>query len=186
MLLLNDRARQHLQSFLEGSTIHGVPHLARRSKSGKLERLIWMLALIGSSAVVVFFLVGLYSDYNDRPVSVSIDVVAIKEVPFPAVTVDAPVSSYSRQTRFTELAFNAMAFDCMLVVDRLRGSSSSNEMLFGKPCYDDSQALRRAFRPILKGIALRAREIAYEYVRMPYRKDLFSKLVNILISISFY
>ena len=78
------RLQSELNSFSEGTTLHGFAYL---SKGQTLcTRIIWSLILLGAAGVAGYFLYQTVKGYDENYTSTKIETRSIKEFPFPAVT----------------------------------------------------------------------------------------------------
>ena len=81
---------EKLSEFLETSTIHGLSYI---STTRRLIRLIWILIVIGGFSGACFLIFLSFKDWDENPISTTIETLPIESVTFPEVTVCPPANT---------------------------------------------------------------------------------------------
>ena len=88
-----------VRTFLESSTIHGLGYIPA---TRKLVKLFWMAVVITGFTCASIMIYQSFKDWQDNPVTTTIDTSPIKEMTFPQVTVCPPKNT------FTDLNYDLM------------------------------------------------------------------------------
>ena len=70
-----------LQEFLEASTIHGFVYIS--TSKHRLQRLFWVTVVLLGFVVAGVIIRGAFSDWENNPVSTTIETFPIRQVTFP-------------------------------------------------------------------------------------------------------
>ena len=81
-----------IKSFLESSTIHGLTYI---SSSTKLIRLFWTLVVIAGFTGAAVMIYQAFEDWNENPVTTTIETRPITEIILPKVTVCPPMNTFT-------------------------------------------------------------------------------------------
>ena len=81
-----------LKEFLETSSIHGLVYLATTEK---MTRLVWMFVVMAGFAVAAVLIQQSLSSWEANPVSTTLKIRPIEEIPFPRVTVCPPENTFT-------------------------------------------------------------------------------------------
>ena len=81
-----------VRTFLESSTIHGLGYIPA---TRKLVKLFWMAVVITGFTCASTMIYQSFQDWQDNPVTTTIDTSPIKEITFPKVTVCPPKKTYT-------------------------------------------------------------------------------------------
>ena len=82
---------EHLKTFLDTSTIHGLSWIV---STKRLSRLFWILTVIGGFTGAIYIIYESFSNWGKNPVTTTIETMPISEITFPNVTVCPPKSSF--------------------------------------------------------------------------------------------
>ncbi|CAG9799051.1 unnamed protein product [Chironomus riparius] len=104
------------------SSIHGIRYIAD-SKSDKSVRIFWLIIFLMSIIGFSFYVYGVYSKWMLLPdIGITADFKPIREIPFPAVTICAPMSIKNEHASFNEvyreLNFNESKTSNEIVIDK--------------------------------------------------------------------
>ncbi|KAG5667493.1 hypothetical protein PVAND_015473 [Polypedilum vanderplanki] len=80
-------SENELKFYLENSTIHGMNQIGMKNRS-KIERLIWLICLIGALVYSGMMSYEIYEKYRDAQIAITYDSSerSVEEIPFPAIT----------------------------------------------------------------------------------------------------
>ena len=78
---------EHIKTFLDSSTIHGLSHI---SSTRKWFRLIWILIVIGGFSGAGYLIYESFHNWEQSPISTTIETLPISQITFPNVTVCPP------------------------------------------------------------------------------------------------
>ena len=81
-----------IKHFLESSTIHGLHHI---STSRKYSRLFWILVVMSGVTAAGVLIHQSFKEWNESPVTTTIETLPITEITFPKVTVCPPKNTYT-------------------------------------------------------------------------------------------
>ena len=81
-----------MTSFLSSSTIHGLVHIA---STKRLSRLFWMIVVVTGLMGSLFLIVKSFRGWQESPISTSVEILPIKEITFPNVTVCPPRKTFT-------------------------------------------------------------------------------------------
>ena len=95
---------EHIKSFLESSTIHGLTYI---STGSKYVRLSWVLVVIAGFTGAGVMIYQSFQSWDESPVKTTIETRPIKEINFPKVTVCPPKNT------FTDLNYDLMVAENM-------------------------------------------------------------------------
>lgn len=103
------------KSSLIDSSIHGIRYIAD-SKSHKSFRIFWLFIFVLSIAGFSFYVYGVYSKWMQAPdIGITANLKPIRDIPFPAITICAPMSIKNVHANFYEvyheLKFNKSSND---------------------------------------------------------------------------
>ena len=97
--------------FLESSTIHGLSYIATTKKCA---RLFWILAVLGGFSTATFLIHQSFQNWQDSPVTTSIETLSISEIKLPKVTVCPPKDTY------TDLNYDLTMAENVVLTDKMR------------------------------------------------------------------
>ena len=83
---------KYFKIFLETSTIHGLVHI---STNRRLLRLFWTCVVIIGFTISVTLIHQSFQDWNESPVTTTIETLPIAEITLPKVTVCPPKNTYT-------------------------------------------------------------------------------------------
>ena len=78
------RLIQDLNEFLQFSTIHGLPYIAK--ENSKSTRCIWLTFVLGATIGTSYFLSQTIVGFDEKYTVTNIETRNVKDYPFPAVT----------------------------------------------------------------------------------------------------
>ena len=78
---------EEIRQFLDQSTIHGLSHL---STGRKWSRLLWMLVVIGGFTGAVLLIQKSFYNWDESPISTTLETLPITQITLPNVTVCPP------------------------------------------------------------------------------------------------
>ena len=102
---------EHLQNFLNTSSIHGLTWI---SGSERFSKLFWILVVIGGFIGAGFLIHESFYNWNQNPVSTNIETLPISEITFPNITVCPPKNS------FLNLNYDVMHAHLMKIDGKIR------------------------------------------------------------------
>ena len=111
---------EHIKTFLDTSTIHGLSWI---SSSTKWSKLIWILIVIGGFTGAGYLIYESFHNWQQSPITTTIETLPISEIIFPNVTVCPPKNS------LLELNYDIM---------------KANEIHGPRPSYQSSSSLTGA------------------------------------------
>ena len=82
----------NIKHFLQSSTIHGLPQI---STSRKYARLFWILVVIAGFTGAGFLISKSFTEWNDNPVTTTIETLSISDIAYPKVIVCPPKHAYT-------------------------------------------------------------------------------------------
>ena len=82
---------EEIKQFCESSTIHGLNYI---SIGRKWSRLFWILVVIGGFSGAGYLIHLSFDNWNQSPISTTIETLPISQITFPNVTVCPPENSY--------------------------------------------------------------------------------------------
>ena len=82
---------EHVKEFLETSTIHGLSWI---SGTRRWSRLLWILIVIGGFSVAGYLIIGSFDNWEQNPITTTIETLPISKLSFPNVTVCPPKNSF--------------------------------------------------------------------------------------------
>ena len=82
---------EEVRHFLELSTIHGLYYV---SSARKYARLFWVLIVIGGFTGAGYLIHESFDNWNQSPISTTIETLPISEITFPNITVCPPKNSF--------------------------------------------------------------------------------------------
>ncbi len=124
----------HLEDSLRETTVHGFRYVVEGRSSG--ERLAWVFAIAGAFAFSGYLANCAIREARENPVVTSIEIVGVRDIPFPSVTVLAGGRRSPPPGPVTE-ALNALEFDCTQKDGR---------------CMERTAGLRRDFEPLIHSV----------------------------------
>ena len=83
---------ENIRIFLEASTIHGMVYI---STTTKLIRVFWVLVVIAGFTGAGVLIYQSFQDWDESPITTSIDTLPISKLPFPKVTVCPPKNTFT-------------------------------------------------------------------------------------------
>ena len=81
-----------LKQFFESSTIHGLHYI---SSSRSIVRLTWILIVIGGFSVATILIHQSFDNWNENPITTTIETLPISKVKLPNVTICPPKGTYT-------------------------------------------------------------------------------------------
>ena len=107
MLACLKKSWEKLNEFLGQSSIHGLVYIS--SGNSTCGKITWILAVILSLLIAGYMIQAGLNEAKTNPLSTSIELVPVSEVPFPAITIntDQDVNPWG----FLESTMNRLAFD---------------------------------------------------------------------------
>ena len=89
MACKRDKKPKLLASYADQTAVHGIVYVWGSGSSKLVERLIWFCVVVGAAIFGVTLIYQLYNEWQDSPVTITINSVtkSISAVRFPAVTV---------------------------------------------------------------------------------------------------
>ena len=102
-----------LKQFFDSSTIHGLHYI---SSTRSIARLAWILIVIGGFSVATILIQQSFDNWNENPITTTIETLPISKVKLPNVTVCPPKGTYTNlnydyQTLNRRKAINETAKD---------------------------------------------------------------------------
>ena len=82
---------EHIKSFLDTSTIHGLSWI---SSSRKWQRLFWTLVVLGGFTGAAYLIHESFYNWKQNPISTTVETLPISQITFPNVTICPPTNSY--------------------------------------------------------------------------------------------
>ena len=82
---------EHIKTFLNTSTIHGLNNI---SSNRKWSRLFWIMVVCGGFSGAGFLIYESFYNWNQSPISTTIETLPISKITFPNVTVCPPKTLY--------------------------------------------------------------------------------------------
>ena len=82
---------EHFQSFLETSTIHGLSWI---SSTRRFSRFLWVVIVISGFSTAGYLIYSSFNNWNESPISTTIETLPISQITFPNVTICPPRNSY--------------------------------------------------------------------------------------------
>ena len=104
-----------LRGFLESSTIHGLAYLATASR--KLVKLFWLIVVSAGFIGAGILIFKSFKDWNENPITTTIETLPIENVTFPKVTVCPPKNTFTN-----------LNYDLMKTQNMTLDISSRNEL----------------------------------------------------------
>ena len=104
-----------LRGFLESSTIHGLAYLATASR--KLVKLFWLIVVTAGFIGAGILIFKSFKDWNENPITTTIETLPIENVTFPKVTVCPPKNTFTN-----------LNYDLMKTQNMTLDISSRNEL----------------------------------------------------------
>ena len=83
---------EHIQTFLESSTIHGFQYIPTGKK---YSRILWILVVISGFISAGILIYNSFQSWDESPVKTTIETLPISEMTFPKVTVCPPKDTYT-------------------------------------------------------------------------------------------
>ena len=165
--MLKEKISKSLAEYFESTTIHGFRYL-RVSKT-LIERFAW-IGIIGTCFILAGLLIWQsIEESHQNPVLTTIETISVKEVPFPAITVDAGIPD---PLGHAEKMFNELAFDF----------EYRNEIL--NKNLPDGKDLRQVFDPFLN-LVLDKMKFSFKCHQDPSYPNYVQDLANIISLIYF-
>ena len=87
-----DQIMEVLKSFLESSTIHGLNYI---STTRKVIRLLWILTVIAGFTGAGVIIYQSFDDWNQNPITTTVETRPIREITFPKITVCPPKNTFT-------------------------------------------------------------------------------------------
>ena len=78
---------EHVKTFLDSSTIHGLSWI---SGTRKWSRIAWILIVIGGFTGAGFLIYESFSNWKQSPISTTIETLPISQITFPKITICPP------------------------------------------------------------------------------------------------
>ena len=78
---------EHIKTFLESSTIHGLYYI---SSTRRWSRLFWILTVIGGFSGAGYLINLSFDNWDQSPITTTIETLPISKITFPNVTVCPP------------------------------------------------------------------------------------------------
>ena len=112
-----------VQNFLENSSIAGLGHIA---STKKFARLFWITVVIVGFAGATFMIQKSFIEWEENPITTTIESRPITELTFPKVTVCPPKHTY------TDLNYDLMMLENMTLDNntRYRLANEANNILY--------------------------------------------------------
>ena len=82
---------EHIQTFLESSTIHGLSWI---SSTRRWSRLFWILVVIGGFSGAGYLIYSSFDNWEKSPITTTIESLPISKITLPNITVCPPKNSY--------------------------------------------------------------------------------------------
>ena len=82
---------EHVKGFLDTSTIHG---LSRISGTRRWTRLFWISVIIGGFSGAAYLIYTSFYNWDQSPITTTVETLPISQIKFPNVTVCPPKNSY--------------------------------------------------------------------------------------------
>ena len=103
---VKDRLKQSVAGYLDSTTIHGLGYL----KAGRniCERFVWFVIIVISFTLAATLIYESIDEANRNPILTNIETLSLKDVPFPAVTID---SGQMDPWGHVRKVLNGLAFD---------------------------------------------------------------------------
>ena len=90
---------EHVRTFLESSSIHGLTHISRNRK---FKQFFWILIVFVGFSSAFFLISSSFHSWNESPIKTTIETLPITDMKFPKVTVCPPKNT------FTDLNYDLM------------------------------------------------------------------------------
>ena len=103
---LKQKLWQSIAEYFESTSIHGFSHL--RASKTFLGRLLWILIIGSCFSLAALLICESIEEANDNPILTNIETVSVQDIPFPAVTINAPRPNVWRH--FAKI-LNGLTFD---------------------------------------------------------------------------
>ena len=82
-----DTIKTYLEGYFDNTTVHGFKYIL--IGESWFERIAWIFCVI-FGFTCAFILIGIYIDEAvSNPIAISLSTIPVKDIPFPAVTIDA-------------------------------------------------------------------------------------------------
>ena len=103
---INSPTMEGVKTFLESSTIHGLGYI---STIRRLVKLFWVIVVIAGFTGAGVLIYRSFQDWDENPVTTTIETRPITEITFPKVTVCPPKDTY------TDLNYDLMMTENMIL-----------------------------------------------------------------------
>ena len=100
-----------LREFLETSTIHGLSYIV---STKKIQKIFWILIVIFGFSFAGFLILQSFQNWEESPITTTIETLPISEITFPKVSVCPPKNT------FTNLNFDIMMTENMTLENETR------------------------------------------------------------------
>ncbi len=150
-----------LNAYFSNSTIHGLGYLSsgnRRTRgSFVLQVFYWLAALVAAYGVAIAIVRRSFQEAQDFPIITTVDSISIKDIPFPAITLDA--GNIFNPWGTTEKLYNFIDFEC-----------------YKTPfdCPTEKQAPLKDINPLLQRVTERFFDVVFDQVKQRSIEDLAS------------
>ena len=78
---------EHIKTFLDTSTIHGLSWIL---STRKCSRVFWILTVLGGFTAAGYLIYQSFDNWNQSPISTTVETLPISEITLPNVTVCPP------------------------------------------------------------------------------------------------
>ena len=103
-----------VRSFLESSTIHGLSYI---STSRGLAKFFWTFVVFSGFTLAATLIYESFQDWNDNPITTTIETLSLKEVTLPKITVCPPKSTFTN-----------LNYDLMMIRNMTLDSQSRSDL----------------------------------------------------------
>ena len=102
---------EHVRTFLESSTIHGLTYI---STTRKYARIFWILVVISGFVGASLLIKESFGSWSESPVKTTVETLPIADMKLPKVTVCPPKNT------FTDLNYDLMMTENMTLTEEMR------------------------------------------------------------------
>ena len=94
---------EELKNYLESSTVHGFIYI---STTRRLAKIFWITVIITGFTTAGYLIKQSFKEWEDNPVTTTIETRPISEVRFPLITVCPPSGTYTNLNQDLEKSKN--------------------------------------------------------------------------------
>ena len=105
----------HIETFLESSTIHGLSNI---QKEKRFSRLFWIIVVFSGFSGAVVLIYKSFKSWTESPITTTVETLPISDLTFPNVTVCPPKDTYTN-----------LNFDLFIANNMTFTNDSRNELL---------------------------------------------------------